>query len=49
MIGKSFSWSITRILDIFLADLFFILDDFDFANFADDNIPYACGENLDDS
>ena len=34
---------------IFLADLFFTLDDGHFTNFADDNTSYVYGENLDDA
>ena len=37
------------LFNIFLADLFFTLDDGHFTNFADDNISYVCGENLDDA
>ena len=33
-------------LNIFLCDLFFIMDDNDFANYADDNTPYARGNDM---
>ena len=33
-------------LNIHLCDLFFIIEKFDIANFADDNTPYVTGENI---
>ena len=35
------------LFNIFLADLFFVLKDVDFANFVDDNTPYSLEENTD--
>ena len=31
---------------IFIADLFFINNDIDFASYADDTTPYVCGQNF---
>ena len=36
------------LFNIFLADLFFILNYIDTANYADDNTPYAIADNIDD-
>ena len=33
--------------NIFLCDLFLAMEGFDLLNYADDNTPYACAENLD--
>ena len=32
--------------NIYLCDLFFIIEKFDIANFADDNTPYVTGDNI---
>ena len=36
------------LFNIFLCDLFFIIDEVDFASFADDTTPYAEGESIED-
>ena len=36
------------LFNIFLADLFFIINYIDIANYADDNTPYAIADNIDD-
>ena len=36
------------LFNIFLADLFFIINDIDIANYADDNPPYIVADNSDD-
>ena len=36
------------LFNIFICDLFFIMDDTEFASYADDNTPYVSGENLDE-
>ena len=36
------------LFNIFLCDLFFIMDDIDFASYADDNTPYTIGTNMED-
>ena len=36
------------LFDIFLADLFFVINYIDIANYADDNTPYAIADNIDD-
>ena len=35
------------LFNIFLADLLFILNDFDIASYADDNTPYAIADDFD--
>ena len=34
--------------NIFLRDLFFIINEIDFASYADDNTPYVVGNNIED-
>ena len=34
------------LFNIFINDLFFVMEKFDVYNFADDNTFYSCGENL---
>ena len=36
------------LFNISLADLFFIINDTDIANYADDNTPYITADNIDD-
>ena len=36
------------LFNIFLYDLFFIMDGIDFASYADDNTPYTIGSNMED-
>ena len=36
------------LFNIFLSDLFFIMNETDFANYADDNTPYVVGNNIED-
>ena len=36
------------LFDIFLCDLFFIMNETDFASYADDNTPYVVGDNIED-
>ena len=36
------------LFNIFLCDLFWIMCETDFASYADDNTPYALGDNIDD-
>ena len=36
------------LFNIFLCDLFMVMKDFEFASYADDNTPYATGENIED-
>ena len=36
------------LFNIFLADLFFIVNDIDIENYADDNTPYVIADNIDD-
>ena len=36
------------LFDIFLCDLFFIMDDISFASYADDNTPYTVGNDMED-
>ena len=36
------------LFNIFICDLFFIMNETDFANYADDTTPYVTGNNLDD-
>ena len=36
------------LFNIFLCDLFFIIDDIDFASYADDNTPYTIGNDMED-
>ena len=36
------------LFNIFLCDLFFIIDEIDFASYADDNTPYTIGNDLED-
>ena len=44
-------WSILRLLlfKLFLYDLFFLMNDVDFASYADDNTPFFIGNNLDEA
>ena len=35
-----------ELFNIFLCDLFFIMDDIDFASYADDNTPYTIGNDI---
>ena len=41
-------WEGPLLFNIFLADLFFIINDIDIANYADDNTPYVIADNIDD-
>ena len=36
------------LFNIFLCDLFFIMNETDFASYADDNTPYVVGSNIED-
>ena len=36
------------LFNIFLCDLFFIMNEIDFASYADDNTPYVVGNNIED-
>ena len=36
------------LFNIFLSDLFFIMNDVEFASYADDNTPFFVGDNLND-
>ena len=38
----------TALFNIFLCDLFFIMDDISFASYADDNTPYTVGNDMED-
>ena len=38
----------SRLFNIFLCDLFFIMNDVEFASYADDNTPYAVRTNIDE-
>ena len=54
--GRNFVWGtskISRILgpllfNIFLCDVFFIINDVEFARYADDNTPFFVGDDLND-
>ena len=36
------------LFNIFICDLFFIINDIDFASYADDNTPFIIGEDIGD-
>ena len=36
------------LFNIFICDLFFIMNDIDFASYADDNTPFIIGEDIGD-
>ena len=52
--GRNFVWGTLRInlgpllFNIFLFDLFFIMNDVEFASYADDNTPFFVGDDLSD-
>ena len=46
LVGVAQGSILGRILFIFLADLFFINNDTDFASYADDTTPYVCGQEF---
>ena len=52
--GGNFAWATSGIsfgpllFNIFLCDLVFIMNDIDFASYADDNTPFIIGEDIGD-
>ena len=54
--GRNFVWGTSRIsrilgpllFNIFLCDVFFIINDVEFARYADDNTPFFVGDDLND-
>ena len=48
LFGTSGIHSRTLLFNIFLCDLFFVMNETDFATYADDNTPYDVGHNIED-
>ena len=45
---KEILFGVPLLFNIFLCDLFFIMNDVDFASYADDNTPFLVGNDLDE-